>query len=113
MTSHIESPLLGHGEVRHPGVLHLAQPEVLDKGVNPTLPSSTNQRSEHNVIINQSQTLVSRPLVRVPGSRIREWNRMVCRTDMSQVKLMFLSTSDTLSSSLLGDTLKYLLKCII
>lgn len=61
---------------------------------------------------------MSRPLVRVPGSRIREWNRIVCRTDMSQVKLMFLSTSDTLSSSLLGDTLKlitcrWLYKCYI
>ena len=45
VTRHIEPPLLGHGEVRHPGVLHLAQPEVLDQRVNPTLPSSTNQTS--------------------------------------------------------------------
>ena len=50
--------------------------------------------------------LVSLPLVKVPGSLISEWNKMVCLTLMSVVKLMFLSTRDTLSSILLGETLK-------
>ena len=51
--------------------------------------------------------LVSLPLVSVPGSRINEWKSIVCRTLMSVVKLMFLSTSDTLSASLDGWTLKF------
>ena len=50
--------------------------------------------------------LVSLPLVRVPGSLMREWKRIVCLTLMSVVKLMFLSTSETRSSSRLGLTLR-------
>ena len=37
MTCDIEPPLLWHREVLHPGVLHLAQPEVLNQGVDPSL----------------------------------------------------------------------------
>ena len=33
MAGHVEPLLLRHGQVRHPGVLDLAQPEVLDQGV--------------------------------------------------------------------------------
>ena len=50
--------------------------------------------------------LVSLPLVRVPGSLMREWKSIVCLTLMSVVKLMFLSTSDTRSSRRLGLTLR-------
>ena len=34
VAGHVESPLLRGGEVGHPGVLHLAQPEVLYQSVN-------------------------------------------------------------------------------
>ena len=51
--------------------------------------------------------LVSLPLVRVPGSLIKEWKSIVCLTLMSVVKLMFLSTRDTLSDSLAGWTLNH------
>ena len=50
--------------------------------------------------------LVSLPLVTVPGSRIKEWKSIVCRTLISVVKFMFLSTSDTLSARRDGWTLK-------
>ena len=34
MAGHVESPLLRGGEVGHPGVFYLAQPEVLYQSVN-------------------------------------------------------------------------------
>ena len=52
--------------------------------------------------------LVSLPLVRVPGSLMREWKSMVCLTLMSVVKLMFLSTRETLSDRRWGATLQQL-----
>ena len=55
--------------------------------------------------------LVSLPLVRVPGSLIKEWKSIVCLTLMSVVKLMFLSTRDTLSDSLAGWTLNHIFVC--
>ena len=50
VTRHVETPLLRHGEVGHPGVLHLTQPEVLNQRVNPALTLSANQKSEHSDI---------------------------------------------------------------
>ncbi len=46
--------------------------------------------------------LVSRPRVRVPGSRRKEWKRRVCRTDMSSVNEMSCCTRATRSSSRAG-----------
>ena len=54
---------------------------------------------------------MSLPLVRVPGSLIKEWKSIVCLTLMSVVKLMFLSTRETLSDSLAGWTLKHIFVC--
>ena len=54
-----------------------------------------NPRSSIRAFI---RPLVSRPLVRVPGSRRKEWKSRVWRTDISGVNSMFCSTRATLSS---------------
>ena len=65
---------------------------------------SASKKVLHTVPAKQFLTrpLLSLPLVRVPGSLMKEWNNNVCLTLMSGVKLTSCSTKATLSASLAG-----------